>query len=59
MKNLIENWLLHIGEQFINKETAMKCLQSLTEFFDNTREKRTKENKLVSNIKKTTSENLG
>ena len=41
MKNLIEIWLLQIGEQFINKETAMKCLQSLTEFFDNTREKRT------------------
>ena len=32
-KNLIEIWLLQIGEQFINKETAMKCLQSLTKFF--------------------------
>ena len=33
MKILMEIWLLQIGEQFINKETAMKCLQSLTEFF--------------------------
>ena len=40
-KNLIEIWLLQIGEQFINKETAMKCLQSSTKFSDNTREKRT------------------
>ena len=32
-KNLIEIWLLQIGEQFLNKETAMKCLQSLTKFF--------------------------
>ena len=33
MENLIEIWLLQIGEQFMNRETAMKCLQSLTEFF--------------------------
>ena len=34
MKYIIEFWLLPIGGQFINKETAMKCLQSLTEFFE-------------------------
>ena len=57
MKNLIEIWLLQIGEQFLNKETAMKCLQSLTEFFLKILEKNTPtEKKLVSNIKKTTSE---
>ena len=31
-KNLIKIWLLQIGEQFINKEIAMKCLQSLKKF---------------------------
>ena len=41
MKNLIEIWLLQIGEKFINKEIVMKSLQSLTEFFDNAWEKRT------------------
>ena len=53
MKNSIDIWLLQIGEQFINKETAMKCLQSLTEFFLTILEKNApKEKKLVSNIKK-------
>ena len=33
MKNLIEIWPLQIGEQFNNKETVMKCLQNLTDFF--------------------------
>ena len=33
MKNLIEIWVLPIGGQFINKEPAMKCLQSSTECF--------------------------
>ena len=33
MKNLIEIWLLQIGEQIINEEIAIKGLQSLTEFF--------------------------
>ena len=33
MKKLIEILLLQIGEQFNNRETVMKCLQSLTEFF--------------------------
>ena len=57
MKNLIEIWLLQIGKQFINKETAMKCLQSLTEFFLTILEKNAAtEKKLVSNMKKTTSE---
>ena len=46
MKNLIEVWFLQNGEQFINKETAMKYLQSLTDFFDKTREKRTNREKI-------------
>ena len=57
MKNLIEISLLQIGEQFINKETAMKCLQILTDFFMTILEKNAPtEKKLVSKMKKTTSE---
>ena len=47
-----EIWLLQIGEQFIIKETEMKCLQSLTDFFDNTREKRTNREEISFQYKK-------
>ena len=53
MKNSIDIWLLQIREQFIKKETAMKCLQILTEFFLTILEKNAPtEKKLISNIKK-------
>ena len=42
----MEIWLLPIGGQFINNKTAMKCLQNLRVFFDNTREKRTNKEKI-------------
>ena len=50
MKNLIEILLLQIGEQLINKEAAMKSLQSLTVFFG--QYSRKTEKKLVSKIRK-------
>ena len=53
MKNLIEVRLWQIGEQFINKETAIKCSQILTEFLE---KYAPTEKKLVSNLKRTTSE---
>ena len=40
MENLIEIWFLQVGEHIIDKEAAMECLQSLTDFFLITREQR-------------------
>ena len=57
MKNLIEIWLLQIGEEFINNETKMKMFAEFNRVFLTILEKNAStEKKLVSNIKKTTSD---
>ena len=57
MKNLIEFWLLQIGEQFINKKNFVKKFEDFNRICLTILAKNAPtEKKLVSKIKNTTSE---